>query len=68
MTRLDAADGDKDRIADVLRQLARKELLSDEQLAEIMELEKISLSTIADIIKETKTGQGLKFFTKKPRI
>ena len=61
LTRLNDADDDKDRIKDALQQLAREDLLSDEQFEQLMELEDLSLPAVADIIKETKVGQGLKF-------
>ena len=61
LQQLNDADGDKDRIKDALEQLAREDLLSDEQFEKILELEDITLPAVADIIKGTKLGQGLKF-------
>ena len=53
-------DADVGQIEHILQQLAREELLSKEQFGKIMELEEITLPVVADIIKETKIGQGLK--------
>ena len=61
LIRLQNVLDDKDRIKDVLRQLAREDLLSEEQFEQIMEIEEFSLPAVADIVKGTKTGQGLKF-------
>ena len=61
LMRLNDADGDKDRMKDVLRQLAQEDLLSEEQFAQLMELEDLTLPAVVNIIKETKVGQGLKF-------
>ena len=54
-----AANGD-DQLH-VLQQLAKEELLSQEQFKKIMELDDKTLPAVADIIIETKSGQGLKF-------
>ncbi len=59
MERVKNANGD-DQLH-VLQQLAKEELLSDEQFQKMIELEDMTMPAVVDIIKETKTGQGLKF-------
>jgi len=59
LQRIKDAD-DADNILLALQQLAREELLSEEQYQKIAGLEEITLPNVADIIKETKVGQGLK--------
>ena len=48
----------------LLKQLAREELLSEEQhlkLADALLEEEFNSSRLVDVIKDTKMGQGLKF-------
>ncbi len=59
LQRIKDAD-DADNILLALQQLAREELLSEEQYQKIAGLEEITLPIVADIIKESKVGQGLK--------
>ena len=61
LLRLNGVQGDEDMMANALQQLAREELLSPDQYKKLNELEGITLSAIADIIKETKIGYGIKF-------
>ena len=60
LTRLKEVEEDRD-IKHVLQQLAKEELLSEEEFQKIVELEEVALPIVADIIKESKTGQGIKF-------
>ena len=60
VTRLADAQDERNR-KDILIQLAREGLLSDEQLEKLDELKEVDLPRVVDIVKETKIGQGLKF-------
>ena len=64
MTRLDDAQ-DKRDIENITKQLLRDDLLSEEQYKKLLQLEEVDLPIIADIIKETKIGQELKFLPMK---
>ena len=54
-------------MAFILKQLAREELLSEEQYLKLAQIgiEELTSSRLADIIKETKIGQGRKFLPRK---
>ena len=57
------AMGKKEEMAFILKQLAREELLSEEQYLKLAQrgIDELTSSRLADIIKETKIGQGIKF-------
>ena len=60
-TRLKNAQDERD-ITNIVEQLACQELISTEQYQKLMEDDvAYSLATIANIVKDTKIGQGLKF-------
>ena len=61
MERVKNATDNGDDQLHVLQQLAKEEMLSDEQFQKMIELEDMTMPAVVDIIKETKTGQGLKF-------
>ena len=50
---------DKEDEQYILKRLGREELLSPEQVSQLSKLEEINSQSIADVIKETKVGQGL---------
>ena len=53
----------KEEMSFILKQLAREELLSEEQYLKLAQIsvDELTSSILADIIKETKIGQGIKF-------
>ena len=61
LLRLNDVQGDEDLTTNALQQLAREELLSLNQYKKLRELEEITLSAIANIIKETKSVYGIEF-------
>ena len=66
MRRTVDAMGKKEEIAFILKQLAREELLSEEQYLKLAQISIDDLtSRLANIIKETKIGQGIKFLPRK---
>ena len=55
-------DDAEDNEQDILKRLTREELLSEEQYKKLSALEDLTdLEAVADIMKDTKVGQGLKF-------
>ena len=55
-------DGAEDNEQDILKRLTREELLPEEQFMKLSTLEDFTdLEAVADIVKDTKVGQGLKF-------
>ena len=67
MRRTADAMGKKEEITFILKQLAREELLLEEQYLKIAQIsvDELTSSRLADIIKETKIGQGIKFLPRK---
>ena len=67
MRRTADAMGQKEEMAFILKRLAREELLSDEQYLKLaqLDIDDINSSRLANIIKETKIGQGIKFLPRK---
>ena len=64
-TRLDDAS-DKDDALTILKELVKEELLSEEQYEKVAKLEDLAdLPAIAQIINDTKVGQGLSFLPRK---
>ena len=59
LLRLNDVQSVEDGMTNVLEQLDREELLSPEQFEKLNELENIDLSTVANIIKDTKIGYGI---------
>ena len=61
------AMGKKEEMTLILKQLAREELLSEEQYLKLAQIsiDDLTSSRLADIIKETKIGQGIKFLPRK---
>ena len=61
------AMGKKEEMAFILKQLAREELLSEEQYLKLAQIgiEELTSSRLADIIKETKIGQGINLLPQK---
>ena len=61
------AMGKPKEMAIILKQLAREELLSDEQYLKLAQLSmnELNSSRLADIIKDTKIGQGIKILPRK---
>ena len=59
--------GEKEGMAFILKQLAREELLSDEQYLKLaqIDIDELNSSRLADIIKKTKIGQGINFLPRK---
>ena len=59
--------GKPKEMAIILKQLAREELISDEQYLKLAQLsmKELNSSRLADIIKKTKVGQGIKFLPRK---
>ena len=57
----------KEETTSILKQLAREELLSEEQYLKLAQIrvDELTSSRLADIIKETKIGQGIKFLLRK---
>ena len=58
------AMGEKEGMAFILKQLAREELLSDEQYLKLAQMDiddELNSSRIAEVIKKTKIGQGIQF-------
>ena len=51
----------KTKDENTLKQLVREQLLSPEQYEKIKKNAALDLAAIADIIKDTKVGRGLKF-------
>ena len=52
----------EDNEQDILKRLTREELLSEEQFKKLSTLEDFTdLEAVADIVQDTKVGQGLKF-------
>ena len=64
-----AADalGKKEEMAFILKQLAHEELLSEEQYLKLVQIsiDDLTSSRLANIIKETKIEQGIKFLPRK---
>ncbi|MCH2421447.1 MAG: hypothetical protein MK215_05880, partial [Candidatus Poseidoniia archaeon] len=58
------ASGEKD-ILDTLKRLAQEELISEEQYLKLVECDDYDAHKLANVIKETKIGQGLKFLPQK---
>ena len=57
---------DKDDALTILKELVKEELLSEEQYEELAKLEDlVDLPAIAQIINDTKVGQGLSFLPRK---
>ena len=52
---------DERDIPAVVKQLVQEDLLSHDEYQKILEVDKMALPIIADIIKESKRGQGIKF-------
>ena len=67
MRRTADAMGKKEDMAYILKQLAREELLSEEQYLKLAQIgiDELTSSRLADIIKETKIGQGIKILPRK---
>ena len=61
LTRLKEVEEEDRDTQHVLQQLAKEELLSEREFKRIAELEEVALPIVADIIKESKSGQGVKF-------
>ena len=59
--RLNDVVDDEDTITNTLPKLAREELLPPDQYITLSQLEEITLPAIANIIKETKIGNGVEF-------
>ena len=59
--------GEKEEMAFMLKQLAGEELLSEEQYLKLaqMDMDELNSSRLADVIKETKIGQGMHFLPRK---
>ena len=56
---LDSGEGNEQ---DILKRLTREELFSEEQFKKLYTLEDLTdLEAVADIVKDTKVGQGVKF-------
>ena len=67
MRRTADAMSKKEEMAFILKQLVREELLSEEQYLKLAQIsvDELTSSCLADIIKETKIGQGIKFLPRK---
>ena len=64
----DAEGGEEQQLSFTLKQLALEGLLSEEQhleVAEALQNDDLDSSRVAEFIKNTKTGQGLKFLPRK---
>ena len=59
--------GEKENMTSLLKQLAREKLLSDEQYLKLAQIgiDELNSTRLADIIKETKVGQGMEFLPRK---
>ena len=64
ITRMADAQNEK-QIMFTLKQLAREELLSEEQYFKLAQIDDLTSSRLIGIIKDTKIGRGLKFLPRK---
>ena len=60
-----AGDDSKSRLW-IIEQLAKEELLSEQQYFKLVEIiEEIDIKQLTDVIRETKIGQGMNFLPRK---
>ena len=58
--------GEKGVMTPLLKQLAREKLISDEQYLKLIKaIDKLNSHQVAEIIKDTKVGQGMEFMPRK---